>query len=244
MAGALVRALLDLWLGDHCPGCAAPLPPGRRVCSACEDTSIHVATVAHCPRCSDLEGPALCRRCSGEGPPFETVEAGLVWGPAVRDAVHRLKFENAPWVARPLWHWAFPEVPAALQAAEVLVPMPLHAQRHRERGYNQAQLLAESAAEHVGSVPVVRALRRIRRTAPVATIRAASRPDAVKDAFGVALSEVVKGRRVVLVDDVVTTSATARAAAVVLVAAGAASVAVVCVARGGELPDDGAAGVA
>lgn len=113
--------------------------------------------------------------------------------------------------------------------AEVVVPVPMHADRLRRRGYNQSELLARRIADELG-VPCELALVRIRNTAQQARLDEGQRRRNLKNAF-LALPEV-SGWRVLLVDDVYTTGETARECARALKKAGAISVSFLAYARG------------
>ncbi len=114
-----------------------------------------------------------------------------------------------------------------LDDADVVVPVPLHRSRRRERGFNQA----EDLAGKVG-VPVVTALRRVRATASQATLPAAQRHRNVRGAFEVTRRGLaLRGTRVVLIDDVATTGATLDACARALKECGVAEVRALTVAR-------------
>ena len=114
----------------------------------------------------------------------------------------------------------------------MLVPVPIHAERRRRRGYDQAVLLAEAAASGL-RLPALPALARTRATQPQFELGRERRAENVADAFRVqaAALPAVAGRWIVLVDDVVTTGATLVACAHVLLAAGAAGVSACTVAR-------------
>lgn len=115
-----------------------------------------------------------------------------------------------------------------LKGADLLVPVPLHRARQRERGFNQADDLARGL-----DLPIVQALRRVRRTRPQIELEAAQRQMNVGGAFAMAGSRkgATHGRVIVLIDDVTTTGATLEACARVLKAAGAAEVRALTAAR-------------
>ena len=102
---------------------------------------------------------------------------------------------------------------------EALVPIPIHPQRRRERGYNQSELLATAVSARTG-LPVRDALERVRDTAPQVGLTTAARRKNVSGAFAPRAS-AAPGRRAVLIDDVQTTGATLEVAASALLAAGA-----------------------
>ena len=116
-------------------------------------------------------------------------------------------------------------------APELLLPVPLHLKRLRQRGFNQAVLLGEVLAKE-WQVPMARRLlKRTRWTEPQVNLTSKQRENNVRGAFELAHAEAVKGKRVMLVDDVVTTGSTVQECAKVLKKGGAASVHVVTVAR-------------
>ena len=109
-------------------------------------------------------------------------------------------------------------------AVDVLVPVPLHSRRLRERGYNQSALLAAEVGKRNGLPVVTDSLVRLRHTkAQVKTAGAEERQRNLAEAFGCRNAKLA-GRRVLVVDDVCTTGATLNSCAIALRAAGAASV--------------------
>ena len=148
----------------------------------------------------------------------------------VRDALHAFKFEGRRALARPLAalvleQWA-PVIGADVAA---LVPVPLGRARERERGFNQAALLAERVAAGLGVPLRSRWLVRARATRPQSDLGAAERRANVRGAFAAATAAA--GHHVVVVDDVLTTGATVEECARALRVAGAARVGVLTVAR-------------
>lgn len=109
-----------------------------------------------------------------------------------------------------------------LDRPDALVPMPLHPRRRRERGYNQALLLAEALSQTI-SVPVEELLRRTRPTRPQWALGRDERRVNLEGAFALAATpDRVEGRRLLLIDDVCTSGSSFEACAQVLNAAGAA----------------------
>jgi ComF family protein len=149
--------------------------------------------------------------------------------------VHQLKYAGRRRAAARLAEALLedPAVRALVATSDVLVPVPLHPRRLRERGFNQSALLAEEIARRAGRMACPDALVRRVDTAPQAGLTAAARRRNVEEAFAVRRRASVAGRTVVLVDDVVTTGATARACARRLAEAGAGEVRLLTVARVG-----------
>jgi len=154
---------------------------------------------------------------------------------AARAMIHALKYQGRTSVARDLARLA---VPAALCVSrtppDVVVPIPLHPVRFRERGYNQSELLAVHIAAGIGA-PVRRALVRTRHTPPQAQLARPQRLAIAQGTFRAPVGSVEPGR-VLLVDDVATTGATLAAASLELLRAGASEV--VCFALAGTAPGE------
>jgi ComF family protein len=114
---------------------------------------------------------------------------------------------------------------------DMVIPVPLHPERRRDRGYNQAGLLARSLSHHIGIPFYDRVLIRKRSTAPQTGLTDSRRSANVRNAFGCADPGRVAGRRILLVDDVMTTGATVASASGALVKGGALRVSVLTLAR-------------
>jgi ComF family protein len=224
MLHALGRALLDLVYPLRCAACgdAVAAEPFCPVCSDAVDPA-----PPGCARCG-LPGPAaLCAACQADPPAFDAVRAGGLFGGPLADAIHALKYGDRPALARPLGAWLARVAPPPQGAAVLAVPL---ARRRRiERGYDQAQLLADALARAAGAERLRGALRRVRETPPQVGRTRAERARNVEGAF--AATFPLAGRDVALVDDVVTTGATADAAARAAKEAGARSVVVLALAR-------------
>lgn len=156
------------------------------------------------------------------------------FGGAIAHALRRFKYEERPDLGAPLGDLVRRVLRESCASAEVVVPVPLHAKRLAERGYNQAALLARAAARELDAVFLPRALVRVRDTPQQARLGRTERLANVEDAFVVRDISAVRGRDVLLVDDVATTGATLSSCRDALRSAGARSVTTVCLARAGD----------
>lgn len=165
--------------------------------------------------------------------------AGLVqlewcasYGGPARACLHSLKYDGERRLAAPLGRLMARRWREVALGGELLVPVPVHDARRRERGFDQAELLANAAGAALG-LPVVPALRRAARTAAQHALGRGARATNVGHAFAVdwRLQPVVAGKWLVLIDDVVTTGATVGACADALYAAGVRAVSALSLAR-------------
>jgi ComF family protein len=234
-----VRAFLDIVFPPLCHLCKAPLPGGGELhlCAPCLDAVPFIDSPL-CPRCGvpfATEGGAdhLCGACMATPPPYAAARAAMLFAGPVRELVHRFKYDRKVHLRRPLGLLTMGRLGdfIAAQRADLVVPVPLHPRRLRERGYNQAILLGELLARRWRLPLSRRCLRRVRWTAPQITLTAAERSVNVRGAFAVTEAGRIEGKRLVLVDDVYTTGSTVCECARVLHRAGAAAVIVVTAAR-------------
>lgn len=191
----------------------------------CEDCLAHWREMARlegqCKRCGTYGVRAeVCDTCR-EWPKYYTKNRALLpYTGEVREAVLRFKFHNEPWRIKGFAPLLRAETPPEV---DVIVPVPLHPKRLRERGYNQSLLFARLAAEcwhlPLGADWLVRTVN----TPHQSTLVRSARLSNVRDAFAVAERHLadVGGKRILLVDDVITTGSTLRACARTLHQAGA-----------------------
>lgn len=177
-----------------------------------------------------------CGACLADPPPFVSARGALLFSGTVRDLIHRFKYNGSVMLRRPLAELAAAHLDRHVAAfgADLLVPVPLHTKRLRQRGFNQAILLGEILAQRWGCPLQRNNLQRSRWTEPQVNLSAAARADNVRGAFTVRSPAEIAGRRILLVDDVYTTGSTARECCRVLLRAGAAAVTVLTVARAPE----------
>jgi ComF family protein len=236
--GSEFQQWLQLFLPAVCLLCQERLPDGHpadRFCPACL-ASLATPTPASCPCCAvahrtPVPSRHLCETCLRDPPPFTTVYALGPYQGLLRTAVHRFKYREGLILERPLGQLLAETVQqrCAGERPDLLLPVPLHPDRLRRRGYNQALQLARQVGRHC-AIPLAPAgLRRLRETPPQQGLGARVRHTNLRGAFTVAAP--VAGRHVLLIDDVMTTGTTARECAGVLRQAGAASVAVAVLGR-------------
>lgn len=226
-------------------------PPRCRVCRAwgddllCPVCRAEFVPLRHplCVRCGiplDADGlrPA-CGRCRREPPPYAAARSAALYTGRLRAAIHRLKFEGRAELGPALGNLlgGFVCATPSLQAAEVIVPVPLHRLRLRERGYNHAALIARGVAEVLRLPLAAGALLRVAPTLPQTDLGRRERYANVRGAFQVdrAGERVIRGRAILIIDDVLTSGATAAGCVQALLAAGAVEVRVATLAR--ALPD-------
>lgn len=191
---------MDLLFPPHCIGCERV---GSLLCPHC------LAAVAAPPprECDGLDGVCVAAEYDG----------------AIGAAIRALKYDHQSRLAEPLGSLLTRAVRRAGWPVEVIVPVPLHAARLLDRGYNQAKLVSLYLARAL-AVPIdCEAVRRVRDTPSQVNLNAQERRLNVEGAFE-SHPEAVRGRTVLVVDDVLTTGATLGACAEALRLAGAAEV--------------------
>jgi ComF family protein len=222
MAG-LKRAALDLLFPRWCIGCGRE---GDYVCPACRQ-SLPEITPPVCGRCGrplqDLKG-ALCPACAEAESRIDGIRSPFLFDGVIRRAIHEFKYNNlralAPVLAGMLYDYMVRNPPPG----DILVPVPLHPRRLRERGYNQSALVARELGRLCGAPVVEGCLVRSGYAPPqVRSAGVEQRRRNVAAAFS-CRDRRLAGKNVVLIDDVSTSGATLNGCAGVLKAAGAASV--------------------
>jgi len=142
---------------------------------------------------------------------------------SLQEAIHRWKYEGkehlsvlfAEWMAGGLYRYWDPDL------FDVLIPVPLHKERLRERGFNQALLLVKELSRRTGIPYRRRVLRKKRPTVPQVKLSGVEREKGVRGTFHIIVREEVEGKSILLVDDVYTTGATVNECTRVLLAGGA-----------------------
>lgn len=234
-------ALASVFFPAPCRICEAVLDGAGRVpiCEKCL-ASFQKLAPPMCSRCgrpiiSRLAADSLmvlCRLCRSETYDFDVARSFALYDEPMVRAILVLKHEGIP----PLGAWFAARLANLARsggeqfAADVVVPVPLHKARRRERGYNQAELIARPLARLL-NLPLAEALVRTKPRPGVLRLTRKQRWQAVRGAFEPFNSALVDKRRILLIDDVFTTGATLDACSRALRRAGAARVVALTVAR-------------
>jgi len=221
----------------HCAGCRCRVDEGHDFCSSCA-AEIEWIAPPRCEVCSQpyegMTSAFTCPNCRGDAFFFECAVAGVRSRGVVRDMVHRLKYGREIWLARVLaglMERGLDDSRLAGTGIDMLVPVPLHPRRLREREFNQAVLLAEQLAAR-SALTFRDVLVRRRYTTTQTQLDRRGRRQNLRDAFILRKNANVIDKNILLVDDVLTTGSTLDACAEALLDAGAASVRGLTVARG------------
>jgi len=233
-------AILDMLFSRSCEECGTPMTeePGA-LCWDCQ-TLIKLVQVPFCERCGDpfpglISDVFECAWCRKTTPAFDWARSAVRYTDLAQTCLRRFKYHAGLWLMDTLVDWLaalWRGCPQEVRQADFITAVPLYPRRQRERGYNQAALLAQGLAGRVGIPFQGDVLRRWRPTPSQTRLTAAQRVHNVRGVFSVPSPHRVRGGRIVVVDDVMTTGATVNECARMLRAAGAAAVMVVTVARG------------
>jgi ComF family protein len=233
------RAVLDVLLPPHCPGCNEMVDAPGQICVACFG-QIGFISRPFCTCCGvpfahagQAGSDGLCPACLAQPPGFRRARAALRYDHACQKLILPLKHADRTELAGTLAQHMARAGAELLAGADCLVPVPLHRDRLRERRYNQSALLAQALGRRVPRPVLLDTLQRHRATPSLGELGAAARIATLQGAFSLrpGRAAAIIGRHVLLIDDVLTSGATASECARILLAAGAATVDVLVAAR-------------
>lgn len=223
----------------YCISCGSPIPTGRlySLCGHCVDT-IHWANGKLCAACGraleDWYPDRYCSECIGTQRRFDEGITCFQYQEQEREIIRSLKYHGKSFLARPLSEIMADRLQALPGAWDLVIPVPMYWKKEKQRGYNQADLLARFTAQRLG-IPYSRQLLvRTRSTAPMNRLSARERRHNLDGAFAVTQKgrEQIRGRRILLADDIFTTGTTADRCAEVLKEAGCSQVTLLSLAAG------------
>jgi ComF family protein len=235
------KLALDIALPTLCVACREPVD-GEGVCASCWAKLSFIAP-PYCPRLGIPfvydPGPELLSMEAIANPPaYQRARAAVRYDEVARTLVHALKYQDRTDLAPAMGRWMARAGREMLEAADLLVPVPLHWRRAWHRRYNQSGALARAVERQSGVKRRGELLRRVRATEQQVGLSRSQRASNVQGAFEVSADQrsEIQGRRVVLIDDVLTSGATVDACARALLRAKAAQVDVLVFARVVDTP--------
>jgi ComF family protein len=194
------------------------------VCEGCW-SKVQVITGSHCAACGSPsdESVSACPNCENRTLHFDSARILSPFDETIQGLIHQLKYRGK----RSIGHRLGGMLGALIASdggsgdLDMIVPVPLHPSREKERGYNQSALVASAMEARLGVRVRTDQMVRTRRTATQTQLNAAERAKNVAGAFEVKSPESVRGQEILLVDDVLTTGATVNACTEALLNAGA-----------------------
>ena len=236
----IFHRILDFLLPTSCSYCNSPVGDSGVpfFCTVCwNDFSAISGPV--CPQCGrPFDSPEalthsaghLCQSCRQKPPVFDqALSVGHFEGP-LREAIHQFKYRPCRSLGKPLARWMAENI-RLVSTLDVVMPVPLHISRLRQRGFNQALMLAEVISKTFQLPLSFDNLKRVRPTVPQVELSGEDRIKNVAGAFALARPDEVRERSILIVDDVFTTGATMNECADVLKAGGAGRVTALTLAR-------------
>jgi competence protein ComFC len=225
-----LRAIVSLLYPPTCAICSASVAAKEYLCDDCHAKAPRIVP-PFCAKCSEPFAGAItdaftCANCAHRTLHFDAAVAAYRSRGIVRRIVLDFKYGRQIHLRHLVVRWLFAaldDVRLRGRRFDVLVPVPLHPARQRERGFNQATLLAESLAAQT-SIPIKPALERVRYTTTQTVFDRTERMQNLHDAFRLRKNANVRDLHVLLIDDVLTTGSTLSECARVLRRGGALSV--------------------
>ena len=200
--------------------------PENYTCIICNDELNRDCRYSICDRCTDIVewiGDKACQKCGAKliadsvvctdckdtERVVEKNYSAVTYDDRMRDLVYGFKYSNKRFLKKPLGLILYDKYDEVREEynADIIIPIPLHKERLRIRGYNQTELLLSQFEEDKDKI-VTDAVVRIKDTPHLASMSKLVRRDKIKGSFEVVNKEIFKGKRVLIVDDVYTTGAT------------------------------------
>ena len=232
-----VRAIASLFYPPNCGVCGTAISSSEHLCPSCHDKAQRILP-PFCTKCSEpfagaIEGEFTCANCAHRKLEFDAAVSTYRSRGVVRFVILQFKYSRQLHLRHPIAKWlaeAMADARLRDRVFDLIVPVPLHPARLRERGFNQAHLLATMLSQEIG-VPVFGVLERIRYTTTQTAFDRIDRMENLHNAFRLRKKTTVRELRVLLVDDILTTGSTLSECARVLREAGARSVYAITAAR-------------
>lgn len=227
--------LLSIFYPPRCPVCDGIPDYGKDICPECELrlTEVFEPVCKKCGKPLEDERAEYCYDCSRTCHVYDAGKAVFVYRAQMKESLYRFKYHNRQEYARYYAMRTAKKYGAWIRqmGVEAIVPIPLHAKRYRERGYNQAELYARRLGRALDLPVETKLLVRVKNTVPQKELNDISRKNNLKKAFKYS-GNIVQFKKILLVDDIYTTGSTINAAAEVLKNGGIQKIFFVCISIG------------
>ncbi len=237
MLTRLFRAALDLLLPPRCVG-TGEIVDAQGMIAPAFWAQLQFIEAPFCKTCGlpfafDMADGSLCAACLEREPLFTQARAAVVYNDASRQLVLDFKYGDRLHAVHTFVPWILRAGAGLITQTDIIVPVPLHTKRLRERRFNQSAILAQEIAKRTNKLCLPDALHRTRATLPQKGLSHAMRDKNVRGAFAAKPRQAgkIEGARILLIDDVYTTGATLNACAKALLDADAKEVNVLTIAR-------------
>lgn len=218
---SIKQKVLNFLFPSHCVSCGKG---GSFLCQKCRNKLIYLQQPL-CTRCSKpIHTGTICQKCLSQTWDIDGIYSIFKYGGTIRQAILQFKYHNIKALADPLSNLMSAYLRRHLLSFDIIMPVPIHKRRLRERGYNQSSLLAQRLSR-MTNIPVVEdVLIRTKHTPSQAKSDSVDqRRKNIRNAFR-CVNHDISGKRILLIDDVCTSGATLNSCAASLKSAGAASV--------------------
>lgn len=213
------------------------------LCTLCKQ--FHKGPFAVCAFCTDLlkplgpcceqcayplpnNNPSRCGLCLKNPPPFDKAYIGFTFEEPLRSLLHQFKYHHALYLGAFLAQLMANSFPRAIDSTPCLIPVPMHPLRIKQRGFNQAAVLAKLLAKQLNLPFNLHGLKKVMNTSPQVSLNSQQRKNNLAQAFK---AESIPYSHVILIDDLLTTGSTAKELATTLKKAGVTRVDICCCAR-------------
>ncbi len=179
------------------------------MCAGCWQ-DIHIVNPPWCEICGIPNTKGTCDACATNPPKYGKLRTIASYDETLQKAIHLFKFEKRTILAEPLTQLIVENLPhdLILTDYDFILPVPIHIKRLRERGFNQATLLANQIAKKTDNQVITDALIRVKNTSPQSSLDRDARQTNIIGAFQLEKDEVIRNKKILVLDDVFTTGAT------------------------------------
>ncbi len=232
------KKILEIIFPSHCLYCEKIISAEGLFCSDCWQ-KLQFITEPKCKICAHpfdfkVSDDLTCASCLSDPPAYDKTITVFRYNEIIKKIISQFKYRDTTYIAKKLAKFLFHRSRAELTNIDLIVAVPLHKKRLRQRKFNQASLLCRAMLQHTPTTKFYPDfLLRIKNTAAQVTLRKKQRKKNLKSAFALnpKYFQTVKNKRILLIDDVITTGATLENCAKVLKKAGAKKVTALTIAK-------------